>query len=460
MKKIKILTPIALLSAVSLLAGCGNIKDKLHKLADYFYEVDTYTKLDYDYADKFWADNNDNWGGGCSAVTKLLYDEDGNPHRVVGRNMDLNISNKCAYVVRTNVEGGHKTVGLAYTFRDYSPDYVDVEKKGISEHFYKILPFMCDDVLNDTGLHIEVNMRHGEHYPNGDDMFSMEHSDPKNFKGKRRIHMFELPRYIGENCTTVAEAKEYVKTLDIYSKYGYWNYCFLISDATGAASLVEFNEIGLSEAFNISSAKRVSWFDDTPEDLAKIDEYLTWGPAGAAEDIPINGLAQTNFYVNKYAWTLEDTKSGEGRYITLQENIDDVETKLDMFNLMDKISYHWFYEAYDLCMNEHFDPRTENVGEGPGLTYGILFDPDPVIQEYIKFYFNYYALSVYQQFPTREAKRDANKFWETTFCEVVDCMTKTIQVRIFEENSIYCNVGLDSTTMLDSEAAFRASLVW
>ena len=444
MNKLKLVTPLLLVGAAASLSGCGNIKDKLHKLADYVYEVDTYTKLDYDYADKFWADNNDNWGGGCSAVTKLIYDEDGNPHRIIGRNMDLNISNKCAYIVRTNVEGSHKTVGLAYTFRDYSPDYADVQKDGISEHFYKILPFMCDDVLNDTGLHIEVNMRHAEVYPNGSDMFSLQHADPYNYKGKRRIHMFELPRYIGENCTTVAEAKEYVKTLDIYSKYEYWNYCFIISDATGASSLVEFNEIGLCEAFGLTNVTRVNWIDDTPEDLAKLGEYLSWGPVGDPTPIEINGLAQTNFYLNKYAWTLQDTKSGEGRFISLQNGIKDVKTKQDMFNLMDKVSYHWFYQSYDLCMKEHFDPRTENVGEGPGLTYGILFDPD--LQDYIKAYFNFYALNVYIQYPTREAKRNANQFWETTFCEVVDCMTKTISVRIFEEDSYYCNVGIDSTT--------------
>lgn len=454
MNKIKLLTPIALIGAVASLSGC-NVKKELHQLAPYVYEVDTYKELDYDFADKFWADNNDNWGGGCSAVTKVLYDEDGNPHRVIGRNMDLNISNKCAYIVRTDA-GSHKTVGLAYTFRDYSPDYADVQKDGISKDFYKLLPFMCDDVLNDKGLHIEVNMRHGEHYPDGSDMFSLEHSDPLNYKGKRRVHMFELPRYIGENCTTVAEAKEYVNTLDIYSKHEYWNYCFIISDATGAASLVEFNSIGLCEAFGIKDAKRVNWIDDNPTELKKISEYLCWGPAGDTTKIEVKGLAQTNFYLNKYAWTFQDTKSGEGRFITIQNNIESVETKLDMFNLMDKISYHWFYESYDLCMKEHFDPRTENVGEGPGLTYGILFDPK--LQDYVKFYFNYYALSVYQQFPTREAKRDANKFWETTFCEVVDCMEKNIKVRIFEEDSIYADVGLEKTTIIDGLDNFKASL--
>ena len=29
-----------------------------------------YDCVDYDYGDKFWAENNDNWGGGCTAVSK------------------------------------------------------------------------------------------------------------------------------------------------------------------------------------------------------------------------------------------------------------------------------------------------------------------------------------------------------------------------------------------------------
>lgn len=446
MKKGKLLIPFMLVAASTTLVGCGNIKDQLHKIADYVYEVDTYKELDYDYADKFWAENNDNWGGGCSAVTKVITDENGKEHRIIGRNMDLNISNKCAYIVRTDCGGdAHKTVGLAYTFRDYSPDYADVQKDGISKKFYKILPFMCDDVLNDAGLHIEVNMRHAECYPNGSDVFSLEHSNPENYKGKRRIHMFELPRYIGEHCSTVAEAKAFVDTLDIYSKKNYWNYCFLVSDALGNSSLVEFNEIGLCPAFGIKNATRVTWIDDTPEDLKKVGEYLTTGPTGATKCVKVNALAQTNFYINKWAFLFEDIKSGEGRFLTLQSDIVNVNTKKDMFDLMNKISYSNFYLPFDECMKNHFDPRTENVGEGPGLTYNVLFDPDPEIQSYIKFYFNYYVTSVYLEYPTRELKRNANRFWETTFCEVVDCMTKTISVRMFEEESFYCNITLDKT---------------
>ncbi|MCQ2451310.1 MAG: linear amide C-N hydrolase, partial [Clostridia bacterium] len=214
---------LCVLLTVSLL-GCGK-KEKLSKTAESFTKITeiakdsrifevNYDKVDYDYGDKFWADNNDNWGGGCTAVTKQL----SNGHRIVGRNMDLNIADKAAYIVRTNeTKDRYKTVGLAYTFRDYAPLYDEVKEKGISDNFKKILPFLCDDVMNDKGLHIEVNMRHGECDFAGNDQFSLKGTNPD---GDRRVHMFELPRYMAEHCKTVVEAKEYVKTLDIYSKIG------------------------------------------------------------------------------------------------------------------------------------------------------------------------------------------------------------------------------------------------
>lgn len=148
-------------------------------------------------------------------------------HCLVGRNMDLNISNKNAYIIRTNA-GKFKTIGLAYTFRSISPDYDIVAEKGISQEFYKILPFMCDDVLNEAGLHIEINMRHGEYWPNGADMFGCSGTNPES---EERVYLFEIPRYVGEHCATVEEAMAYVSSLDVYSQNNYWNDCFLVSDS-------------------------------------------------------------------------------------------------------------------------------------------------------------------------------------------------------------------------------------
>ena len=139
---------------VAAFSGCSS-KESFTKITEIeensrVFEVN-YDRVDYDLGDKFWAENNDNWGGGCTAVTK----EFSNGHRIVGRNMDLNIADKPAYVVRTNAsEGRYKTIGLAYTFRDYAPLYDEVKEKGISDEFKNILPFLCDDVMNDQGLHL------------------------------------------------------------------------------------------------------------------------------------------------------------------------------------------------------------------------------------------------------------------------------------------------------------------
>ena len=403
------------------------------------FEVN-YDRVDYDAGDKFWAENNDNWGGGCTSVTKEL----SNGHRIVGRNMDLNIADKAAYVVRTDAsEGRYKTIGLAYTFRDYAPYYSEVKEKGITDEFRNILPFLCDDVMNDQGLHIEVNMRHGECDFAGNDQFSLQGTNPD---GERRVHMFELPRYIAEHCKTVAEAKEYVKTLDIYSKDGYWNYCFIISDSTDSgethAALLEFSAIGfLGEVYNAYVADdekvlAVNWIDE--EDISKID-WVGVGQTNKERYCRLHAVAQANFYLNWWAYQREDMKSGEGRFMTLQSLIDDVDSTSQMYDLMRRISYSWFYTDYDNCKKYHFDPRSENLGEFQGGTYDFLFDEkyEDVIEEL----FN--ASNAEIRAMTREQKEQKGGIWESTFTEVVDVTEQTIEVRFFENEALRFKISMD-----------------
>ena len=415
MKKTAILL-LALVMALVMLVptGCSASKAKLTKLDEYVYEVEEYTSLDYDYAAAFFAADNDNWGGGCSAISKMV---DG--HRLVGRNMDLNISNKCAYIVRTNA-GKYKTFGLSYTFRDMSPDYSEVQKHGISDKFYKILPFICDDVLNDAGLHIEINMRHGEYWPNGDDKFACKGTNPKS---SERVYMFELPRYIGENCATLAEAKEYVSTLDVYSQNHYWNYCFIISDITGHSSLLEF------------SSDEIHWLDE--EDIPT----FTW-----LEPYNVKAVAQTNFFLNEYAWYAQDTKSGEGRYIAMQQGIDAVNSRSDMYDLMRKVQYSSYYLDYDECKNNHFDPRSENLGELSWAVYDLLMHPE--FEDTGRKLINEANAPIREL--TREQKRNDNKYWESTFTEVVDVNTKTIFVRMYENEDMLYLISFDGTKKITS----------
>ncbi len=439
-RKLAALICIALVSA---LFGCGSGESfiKINEVEENsrIFEVN-YDRVDYDYGDKFWAENNDNWGGGCTAVSKELSDG----HRIVGRNMDLNIADKPAYIVRTNAsEGRYKTIGLAYTFRDYAPYYDEVKEKGITAEFRNILPFLCDDVMNDQGLHIEVNMRHGECDFAGNDQFSLKGTNPD---GERRVHMFELPRYIAEHCKTVAEAKEYVKTLDIYSKDGYWNYCFIISDSTDSGethtSLLEFSAIGLlGEIYNsyVSEDEKltaVNWIDE--EDVQQID-WIGVGLTNMEKYCKVNAVAQANFYLNRWAYQREDMKSGEGRFMTIQSLINDVDSTSQMYDLMRRISYSWFYTDYDNCKKYHFDPRSENLGEFQGGTYDFLFNEE--YEDVIKELFNYSNAEVRAM--TREQKEQKGDIWESTFTEVVDVTEQTIEVRFFENEALRFKITMD-----------------
>ena len=408
---------IALLLALCTLcmAGCSrDYSSKLKEIDKYIFEVAEYKNLDYDCADAFYAKMNDNWGGGCSAISKMV---DG--HRLVGRNMDQSISNKCVYIVRTDA-GKYKTFGLVYTHRDYSPDYDVVKSEGISEEFYKVLPFMCDDVMNDAGLHIEINMRHGEYWRNGDDKFACEGTNPDS---QQRVYMFELPRYIGENCATVEEAKQYVSTLNVYSQNHYWNYCFIISDSEGHSSLLEF------------SSNEVHWLDED-----KLDSYDWLDVYGT------KAIAQANFYLNEDAWESQDIKSGEGRFISMQNGIDAVNSRSDMYDLMRKVQYSSYYLDYDECKNEHFDPRSEVVGEVAWAEYDLVMDPD--FEATAKRLMNEANEPVRNM--SREEKQGINEYWESIFTEVVDVNAQEIFVRIFENEDQLYLINFDGTTKLNS----------
>lgn len=368
--------------------GCSN--NSIHtvtKIADYIFETPKYETLDYDFADKYFMENYNNWGGGCSAVSKVI---DG--HMLIGRNMDLNISNKCAYVVRTkgNDKGELDTIGLAYTFRDVSPDYSKVcNDQGIEDEWYKLLPFMCDDVLNSAGLHIEINMRHAEFWPNGDDKFSCEYTTEN--KQARKVYMFEVPRYVGSNCKTVDDAIKYIKnSINIYNKKGYWNYAYIISDCSGKSCLVE---------------------------VAQNNIFIT----NPNND---NAVIQTNHYRYPDLNYIEDTQTGLGRYSFLEHNIVNVTNKKQLYDLMEYINYFQYYSN-----NCKFDRRSEIIGEYGFLTKEFVYDE--LKQQDVEKIFNELYGEVSKK--SREQLRNDNKYWETTFTEVVDCNEKTINVKIFEK---------------------------
>ena len=381
----KIYKVITVLFILLICFGCSLTKEEtLHRdveeIYEYVFDAGTYTKLDYEYAHDYFSKEYDNYGGKCSAIAKTL----DNGQLIVGRNMDLNISDKCAYVVRTKVDGCFETLGLTYTFRDVSPSYDDVKENGLNGEFTKVLPFMCDDVLNTEGLYVEINMRNGEFWPTGEAKFSCSGTNPES---KERVYLFELPRYIGEHCATVDEALEYVKTLNVYSKDGYWNYCFLLADATGHYGVLEF------------ASNKVIWND-----------YQK---------------CQTNFYIDEETREIEELQCGVGRYNYLMEHIDEVKNETDMFNLMDDVTY---YQVYDPSTCK-YDVISEDVGVLPYASNKFLNENRELLIEYMQEYGNFVRSM------TREQQQAQNKYWESSFTEVVNCNYKTLYVRFFEDDA-------------------------
>lgn len=387
----KIITLLLTLLLVLTCSACTNkkvVNRELREVFEYVYDAGTYTNLDYDFAQKYFIEHYDNYGGGCTAVAKTISNGD----TIVGRNMDLNISNKCAYIFRTDVEGCYKTVNLMYTFRDFSPDYLEVKENGLPDEFEKIMPFLADDVLNEKGLYVEVNMRNGEYWPTGDPKFSCKGTNPDS---NERVYMFTLSRYIGEHCANVDEAIEYVKTLDVYSQNGYWNYCFLMADANGRYGVLEF------------AMDEVIWHDYQP--------------------------AQANFYIDADMQAIEELRAGVGRYNNVMLGREFVDSEEDMFELMDSVSYFQFYD-YKNCK---FDWRSENVGALAFATYNFVTNDE--YADFINYQMELMCNEVKAK--SRQELRNANEYWESAFTEVINCNKRKLFVRFYEDDSKTYTLG-------------------
>ena len=359
---------------------------------DHVLEIPVCTELDYDYIDEVAIETLDLWGGGCTAVATVTDAGE----TLVGRNMDLNISHKPAFIIRTKVEGCYETRGLAYLFNDFMPDYDTVLESGLLPEQYKILPFICTDVMNAEGLYIETNMRNGEAWPTGDGKFICSGTNPG---AEKRVIVAALPRFIAERCATVEEALAYVDTLDIYtqSEPTAWNFCCMMADATGRYGLLEV------------ACNRVVWHEGQ--------------------------RAQANFYIDEEFASIEEMGAGYGRYAVVTAGADEVQNADDMFALIDSATYFQIYTP-EAC---RFDYRSEMVETKPWWTTEFVLDEanrDLVEAEVTRISGEIAAM-------TREERADRNVYWESTFTEVANCTARTLFVRFFEDDACTLTLGFD-----------------
>lgn len=312
--KTKIAGLLLVLTSLAL-SGCGvkkgatykwNIVNKHYEnftdLGDYVIDVDEHTNFDFQRALKYSNDRYDAWsklpGGGCSALGTQAKNGD----VLIGRNLDLTISQFPCYVTHVKPVNGFKYKTINFTYDELftnGDQYKDLLQKGkILEEYYNALPLLASDSFNEKGLYIEYNMRAFEEY------MICSGTNPH---CENRICTISLPYVVAANCSTVKEAINYIcNDINVYtmlddSVASGWNLCFMIGDATGEYGLIEIarNEI----------------------------MYLPYQHG------------QGNYYVTPKWNVLSQDQSGYGRLEYGIERIDQIQTEDDMAKIMEKIMW-------------------------------------------------------------------------------------------------------------------------
>ncbi len=232
---------------------------------------------------------------------------------IFGRNTDLDISQKCAYVFKTTF-GKYKNFCVAYT-PGLLLDYAEMQKKdSIDQIELDKIICVCCDAFNEKGLYIQGNMReetdktlcYGLHSSHGE----KTRSDGKPWS-ELRAPTPAVSQLVTQNCATVKEAIEFIKnSYDWYTNtpndvinvgLARNNLAFMIGDATGEYGLIE---------------------------IAQDEVHY----------IPYQ-FGQANFYIDPKWNALDPIGAGIGRLARVMDVIDTPQTLEEMMDAMKKIMW-------------------------------------------------------------------------------------------------------------------------
>lgn len=201
--------------------------------------IDAGTFNHYDYSSV--NETFENYYGGlpaaCSAVAKVTTDG----KTIVGRNLDLTLSNRAIFLLKTEFPEMYKTMGICYS-TDFGSYYSSIVKNNeIDLNLQKQIPWMCEDVMNSQGLYAEINMCYDEVDSSGTH-FACSGTNPAS---SERVCCLALPQMLGTHCANIDEAIAYAQSLDIYSlntKYYSWCLNLLLADASGRYGVLQIAE--------------------------------------------------------------------------------------------------------------------------------------------------------------------------------------------------------------------------
>jgi len=282
---------------------------------------------------------------------------------IVGRNMDVEISQDPAYIFKTTY-GKYKNFCVTYAPGVYLT-YEEIKQLDtLDDNWLSMLIYNATDCMNEKGLYVEANMRSSYSYLSNYGLHSAhgeETRDDGTPWSELRVCTMAIPQLVTQNCSTVEEALEFLNnsydwyTIGMPSRphYDGWNMCFIIGDATGEYGLIEIAQDTIN--------------------------YIPYQ------------FGQANFYITP-KWNILDTSSsGEGRLDKVSEIVNTVDTLEEAMDAMKSIMWRnetlWIGESYradektypnpynqiifqDDQGNSQLDWRSDYVGLWPVLDDG------------------------------------------------------------------------------------------
>lgn len=364
-------------------------------IGDNIIELPVITEIDFEKGLKYFEENYGKYGMkyGCTAVAKVTSDGD----TIVGRSYDLQYSHAPAYIVRTDIDGLYKTVGIAYNGFKGATTFEEVKKNGLSETDLLTIYCMTGDVLNEKGFYVEANMREGQPAETG-----FKECSGTNPDAEVRLSFATLIRYLGERAATVDEALELIKTVDVYgfkTEQFSWGGALYLADATGHYGVLEL-----------------------------VDNKLVWNDMQQAH---------ANFYLSPDYKDKAMLGTGVGRYETVMAGIGDVDNEADMLDLIREVRYQQILDV-DTCK---FDPASEYLGvELNGKVYYLQDLKDPKsYEELIEFIRNDEA---YGKIMSVDELKDKNVDWLSAYQTVTNCNELTLTVQFFEDTRLIYHYSL------------------
>ncbi len=336
-------------------------------------------------AGNYLADHGESPYFGCTAMIK----RNSKGEVVIGRNMDLDISQSPGYVFKTTM-GKYKNFCVSYAPGFYKP-YAEIQQmEELDPTMVAMIMMSACDCMNEKGLYIEVNLReftkelccYGMHSSRGE-----KTRDDGTPWSELRACTTSICQIVSQNCATVKEAIEFINnSYDWYTiapapgvnmPVNNNNLCCVIGDATGEYGVIEFAQDQIN--------------------------YLPYQ------------YGQANYYLTPKWNALETTGPGHGRLDMVSKVIVPVETLEEAMEAMKPIMWRnetlWLGESHRITDGSHLhqynqiafeddkgvpqmDYRSEYIFQWPVMDDGRMLisaklydqakksDYDPMIKQY------------------------------------------------------------------------------